>query len=158
MNIKKILYIIFGCISFGLGAVGAVLPVLPTFPFLIFAAFCFARSSKKLDKWFKGTKLYKNNLETYAKGQGMTRKTKVRIMITVTFLMSFGFFIMFRKNLYIPCSILFGVWLFHILYFTFGEKDIFRRRMKGYEKDFKYTFVSYIYFDIACADHRGTYS
>ena len=59
MNIKKILYIIFGCISFGLGAVGAVLPVLPTFPFLIFAAFCFARSSKKLDKWFKGTKLYK---------------------------------------------------------------------------------------------------
>ena len=63
MNIKKILYIIFGCISFGLGAVGAVLPVLPTFPFLIFAAFCFARSSKKLDKWFKGTKLYKNNLE-----------------------------------------------------------------------------------------------
>ena len=111
MNIKKILYIIFGCISFGLGAVGAVLPVLPTFPFLIFAAFCFARSSKKLDKWFKGTKLYKNNLETYAKGQGMTRKTKVRIMITVTFLMSFGFFIMFRKNLYIPCSILFSVWI-----------------------------------------------
>lgn len=101
MNIKKILYIIFGCISFGLGAVGAVLPVLPTFPFLIFAAFCFARSSKKLDKWFKGTKLYKNNLETYAKGQGMTRKTKVRIMITVTFLMSFGFFIMFtNKPLY----------------------------------------------------------
>ena len=64
MNIKKILYIIFGCISFGLGAVGAVLPVLPTFPFLIFAAFCFARSSKKLDKWFKGTKLYKNPLYT----------------------------------------------------------------------------------------------
>jgi uncharacterized membrane protein YbaN (DUF454 family) len=48
MNIKKILYIIFGCISFGLGAVGAVLPVLPTFPFLIFAAFCFARSSRQM--------------------------------------------------------------------------------------------------------------
>ena len=122
MNIKKILYIIFGCISFGLGAVGAVLPVLPTFPFLIFAAFCFARSSKKLDK---------NNLETYAKGQGMTRKTKVRIMITVTFLMSFGFFIMFRKNLYIPCSILFGVWLFHILYFTFGVKRYIPKENEG---------------------------
>lgn len=131
MKIKKILYIIFGCISFGLGAVGAVLPVLPTFPFLIFAAFCFARSSKKLDKWFKGTKLYKNNLETYAKGQGMTRKTKVRIMITVTFLMSFGFFIMFRKNLYIPCSILFGVWLFHILYFTFGVKRYIPKENEG---------------------------
>ena len=53
MNIKKILYIIFGCISFGLGAVGAVLPVLPTFPFLIFAAFCFARSSKREQNYIK---------------------------------------------------------------------------------------------------------
>ncbi|MDE8707276.1 YbaN family protein, partial [[Ruminococcus] torques] len=99
--------------------------------FLIFAAFCFARSSKKLDKWFKGTKLYKNNLETYAKGQGMTSKTKVRIMITVTFLMSFGFFIMFRKYLYIPCSILFGVWLFHILYFSFGVKRYIPKENEG---------------------------
>ena len=122
MNIKKILYIIFGCISFGLGAVGAVLPVLPTFPFLIFAAFCFARSSKKLDKWFKGTKLYKNNLETYAKGQGMTRKTKVRIMITVTFLMSFGFFIMFRKNLYIPCSILRCLAVSYFVFYVWCKK------------------------------------
>ena len=62
MNIKKILYIIFGCISFGLGAVGAVLPVLPTFPFLIFSAFFFSRIYNKLYKWFKGTKIYKNNI------------------------------------------------------------------------------------------------
>ena len=29
---------------------------------------------------------------------------------------------MFRKDLYIPCTILGGVWLFHILYFIFGVK------------------------------------
>ena len=70
MNIKKILYIIFGCISFGLGAVGAVLPVLPTFPFLIFAAFCFARSSKKLDKWFKEQNYIKIILKLMQKVRG----------------------------------------------------------------------------------------
>ncbi len=131
MKAKKIFYIILGCIGVGLGAVGAVLPMLPAFPFLLLAAFCFGKSSEKLHTWFIGTKLYKNNLETYIKGQGMTWKTKIRIMITVTLLMSFGFFMMIRKDLYIPCAILGGVWLFHILYFTFGVK---KYEPKGEEK------------------------
>ena len=123
MKIKKIALVIVGCIGVGLGAVGAVMPMLPAFPFLMLAAVCFAKSSEKLDTWFKGTKLYKNNLETYVKGQGMTKKTKIKVMITVTLLMSFGFFMMFRKDLFVPCGILGAVWLFHILYFTFGVKN-----------------------------------
>ena len=91
MKIKKLLYVILGCIGLALGAVGAVLPLLPAFPFLLLAAFCFAKSSEKLHRWFTGTKLYKNNLESYVKGQGMTWTTKIRIMITVTVLMSIGF-------------------------------------------------------------------
>ena len=94
MKIKKILYVILGCIGLALGAVGAILPLLPAFPFLLLAAFCFAKSSEKLHRWFTGTKLYKNNLESYVKGQGMTWKTKIRIMITVTVLMSIGFIMM----------------------------------------------------------------
>lgn len=96
--------------------------MLPAFPFLLLAAFSFGKSSERLHKWFIETKLYKNNLESYVKGQGMTLKTKIKIMITVTILMGFGFFMMLRKDLYIPCVILGGVWLFHILYFTFKVK------------------------------------
>lgn len=121
-SFKRIFYIILGCIGVGLGAVGAVVPMLPAFPFVMLAAFSFGRSSEKLDHWLKSTKLYKNNLETYIKGQGMTREAKIRVMITVTLMMSIGFYMMFRKNLYIPCAILGGVWLFHILYFSFGVK------------------------------------
>ena len=79
MKIKKILYIILGCIGVGLGAVGAVLPLLPAFPFLMLAAFCCARSSEKLNNWFINTKLYKNNLECFVKGQGMTWKTRLEL-------------------------------------------------------------------------------
>lgn len=124
MKLKKILWIILGFIVLGMGAVGAVLPMLPAFPFLLLAAFCFGKSSEKLYTWFINTKLYKNNLESYVKGHGMTWKTKIRLILTVTFLMAFGFFMMMRKDLFLPCAILGGVWIFHIIYFVFGVKTI----------------------------------
>ncbi len=122
MRIRKIGYIILGCVGVGLGAVGAVLPLMPAFPFLLLAAFCFARSSERLDRWFKGTKLYKENLESFVQGKGMTKKTKVRIMVTVTLLMSIGFVMMHA----VPVGrvVLGGVWVFHILYFCFGVRTI----------------------------------
>ena len=122
MKIKKLLYVILGCIGLALGAVGAVLPLLPAFPFLLLAAFCFAKSSEKLHRWFTGTKLYKNNLESYVKGQGMTWKTKIRIMITVTILMSIGFIMM--NQVPVGRIVLACVWAFHILYLIFKVKTI----------------------------------
>lgn len=124
MNIKKILYIICGCIAMVLGTVGMVLPILPTVPFLMVSAFCFAKSSEKLNRWFKGTKLYKDNLEDFVAGRGMTRKTKIRIMVTVTLLMSIGFVMMGIKGITIGCIVLGCVWIFHVLYFCFAVKTI----------------------------------
>lgn len=121
---KKILYIIFGCISVGLGAAGTVVPVLPTFPFLMLAAFCFARSSEKLNSWLKSTKLYKDNLADFAERKGMTKKAKCRIMITVTLLMSIGFIMMGLKGIAAGCVVLGGVWIFHLVYFLFIIKTI----------------------------------
>lgn len=122
MRLKKIIYITVGCIGLALGAVGAVLPLLPAFPFLLLAAICFGKSSERLDRWFKNTKLYKNNPESFVKGQGMTWKTKIKIMITVTVLMTVGFIMM--NQAVIGRIVLGTVWLFHILFFIFGVKTI----------------------------------
>ena len=124
MNIKKIFWIILGCIGVGLGAVGAVVPMLPAFPFLMLATFSFARSSEKLHTWFIGTKLYKDNLEDFVAGRGMTWKSKIRIMVTVTLLMSVGFIMMGTKGIATGCIVLGCVWLFHIAYFIWGVKTI----------------------------------
>lgn len=122
MKIKKMLCVVLGCIGVALGAVGAVLPLLPSFPFLLLAAFSFARSSERLHNWFVGTRLYKNNLESYVKGKGMTRKTKVKVMATVTILMSIGFVMM--HQVVIGRIVLACVWVFHILYFAIGVKTV----------------------------------
>ena len=122
MKLKKILYTVLGCIGVGLGAVGAALPLIPSVPFLLLAAFCFAKSSERLHTWFTGTKLYQNNLESYVEGKGMTRKTKIKIMVTATILMSVGFVMMHAVP--IGRIVLGCVWVFHVLYFVFGIKTL----------------------------------
>ena len=124
MKATKIIYVVIGCIALALGTVGTMLPILPTVPLYMLAAFCFAKSSEKLHTWFTGTQLYKKNLESFVQGKGMTMATKIRIVGTVTVLMAFGFFMMFRKGLTVPCVILAAVWIFHIVYFFFGVKTI----------------------------------
>ena len=124
MRFKKILYIIIGCISVVLGAIGAVIPFLPSIPFLLLAAFCFARSSERLNTWFTSTKLYQDNLADYAAGCGMTKKAKVRIMVTVTLLMGIGFVLMGLRGIVVGCAVLLCVWVFHLIYFVFMVKTI----------------------------------
>ena len=117
---KKILYIFIGCISLGLGIIGVILPILPTVPFVLLAAFCFAKSSERLDGWFRNTKLYKeNNMKN-----SMTKQAKIRIMCSVKLLMSIGFIMMGLKGIVVGNIVLLIVWIFHMVYFTFGVKTV----------------------------------
>lgn len=124
MSLRKAIYIILGCIGLILGAFGVIVPMLPAFPFLLLAAFGFARGSERLHSWFISTRLYKNNLETYVRGQGMTRRTKHRIIASVTVLILISMSILAICELYWVWSILIAVWAFHILYFVFGVKTL----------------------------------
>ena len=45
----RTVYLGLGLVSLLVGAVGIFVPLLPTVPFVILAAFCFARSSPKLE-------------------------------------------------------------------------------------------------------------
>ena len=124
MVIKRFVFLILGMICLALGTVGVFLPILPTVPFYLATVFCFSQSSKKLHDWFIGTNLYKKHLQSFVEKKGMLLKTKLTIMTTVTLLMGFGFFMMARKEIWIPCVILAVVWVSHIIYFLFGIKTL----------------------------------
>ncbi len=109
-----------GFVMFGFGMVGVVLPVLPTTPFMLVAAFCFARSSDRLDEWFKSTKIYKRVLENYVKKRAMTVKVKLSIIVPVTVLLTIAFFLMSRVP--VGQAVLVVVWVGHIVYFGFVVK------------------------------------
>lgn len=125
MTIRKLCYLALGMTGLALGALGAVLPLLPAFPFLLLAAWGFGKSSDRLDRWFKGTRLYRDNLADLADlaaGRGLTRGAKLRIMGTVTVLMAVGFWMM--HAVLIGQIVLGCVWVGHLLYFLFGIKTL----------------------------------
>ena len=102
-----------GFVFFGLAIVGVAIPILPTTPFALVAAFCFARSSERLNTWFKSTPLYRKVLEGYATKRSMTVKAKLTIIIPVTVLLG---------NVPIGRIALALVWIGHIVYFGFIVK------------------------------------
>jgi uncharacterized membrane protein YbaN (DUF454 family) len=116
------IYIIVGFLMLGVGSIGVLLPIIPTVPFLLLSAICFGRSSEKLNTWFKETSIYKKNLESYVDGKGMNSSTKTRIVLMVTLLIGFGFYMM--ESVPICRAILFVVWIFHIYYFVFKVETI----------------------------------
>ena len=124
MSIKRITFVVLGCVSLALAVIGVVLPILPTVPFLALAAFCFAKSSDRLNNWLINTKFYQNNLADFKAGKGMTVKTKVRILATVTLVMAVGLIAMLIKGIIIGSIVLVIVWLGHIYYFGFKVKTL----------------------------------
>jgi len=93
----KIVFIILGFIFVGLGCLGIPLPVLPTTPFLMLAAICFAKGSKRLDVWFRNTKLYHKHLESFVEKREMTLKAKLTILFTASAMLLFSFGMMQYK-------------------------------------------------------------
>ena len=124
MSIKCIAFIVLGCLSLVLAVLGVVLPILPTVPFLALAAFCFAKSSDRLNNWLINTMFYQNNFADFKAGKGMTIKTKVRILVTVTLVMAVGLIVMLMKGVIVGSIVLIIVWLSHIYYFGFKVKTL----------------------------------
>lgn len=117
----KLLYFIVGCISMGLGMIGVVLPVLPTTPFLLLAALCFAKSSRRFHTWFTHTSLYKNHLDSFVKHRTMTLKTKVRLLAFASTMIFIAMY--FMDHLYLRIFLVFLI-IFKYYYFIVRIKTI----------------------------------
>lgn len=117
----KLLYIIVGFISMGLGALGVILPILPTAPFLLLASFCFAKGSKRFHDWFVNTGLYKKHLEDFVKTRTMTMRTKVTILAFASTMLIIGFIM---SKVMIARVIIAFLFVFKYYYFIFRIRTL----------------------------------
>lgn len=66
-----------GWLSVVLGVIGIFIPVLPTTPFLLLAAACFVRSSRRFYQWLVGHRHLGPWIRDYLEGNGIPLKGKV---------------------------------------------------------------------------------
>lgn len=82
---KRHFYLVAGWASLGLGAIGAFLPLLPTVPFVILAAFCFARSSPRLEAWLLTHPHFGHHIVAWREKGAISRKGKVAATLAFAF-------------------------------------------------------------------------
>lgn len=79
----RIVYIIAGTLSLGLGVTGIFIPGLPTTPFLLLAAFFYAKSSERLHRWLIRHKVFGPFISDFREGKGMTVRAKLYVIFLI---------------------------------------------------------------------------
>ncbi len=79
--LKKWLLILAGLVCVVLGLIGIVVPLLPTTPFLLLAAVCFAKSSKRLYAWLLNHRWFGAYIRNYHKYRAVSRQVKTSTLI-----------------------------------------------------------------------------
>lgn len=126
-RLMRYLWLSVGMTALALGTAGIVLPLLPTVPFYLLAAFCFAKSSERLHRWFAATKLYQKYVVPFNDGNGMTWQAKFKTMALVTGVMSVsGCFLSDNR---MGLMMLGGAWLLQCVAMLFFVKT--RKREKS---------------------------
>jgi uncharacterized membrane protein YbaN (DUF454 family) len=88
-------FIAAGTISLALGIIGIILPILPTTPFLLLAAYCYSRGSKKFHDWLLNHRLFGKYIRDWMEGRGIPRRTKAFAigLLWITILISIFLFV-----------------------------------------------------------------
>ena len=72
-----------------IGIIGIFVPILPTTPFLLLAAACYARGSKKCYNWLINNKWFGDYIKNYQEGRGIPLTVKLLtislLWITIVF-------------------------------------------------------------------------
>ncbi len=106
------LYLVAGLLFVGLGWIGLVTPGLPGTVFFVSAAWCFSRSSPRLERWVLNLPGVGPMVSDYRDGLGMPRKAK---MIAVTCIVAACMF---------SAGFAIGIWWVRILIVVLGAVGV----------------------------------
>ncbi len=81
---KRVAYACVGGLMLMLGMIGIVTPLLPTVPFLILAAWCFGRSSPRVEAWMLDHPRFGPSLRRWREQGAIPRRAKAMAVAGMT--------------------------------------------------------------------------
>lgn len=109
----RIFWLFAGLLFTGLAFIGVALPLVPTTPFLLLAAFCFARSSKRLHAWLYNHKWFGSLLRNWEENGAIGTRAKTLAVVTLIATPILSFFLGAKPYvIYLQIPILMGSGLF----------------------------------------------
>jgi len=103
-KLNRKLLIIAGTLSTGIGIVGIFVPILPTTPFLLLAAACYARSSRRLYDWLLNNRYLGGYIKNYIQKKGVP--LKIKVLTVVLLWITIGASVIFAVQVFIVKVIL----------------------------------------------------
>ncbi len=79
----RTIWFLGGAIATAFGAVGVVLPILPTTPFILLAAFCFARSSRRCHAWLIQHRTFGPLISNWTEHGAIDRRAKTFAVLSM---------------------------------------------------------------------------
>lgn len=93
-KIKRVLFIVVGTLFLGIGGLGILLPIVPTTPFLLLAAACYARGSKRIHHWMMRNRVFGAFIRNYLERKGITPRQKGFTLVFLWVMITFTMFYM----------------------------------------------------------------
>lgn len=101
--IKQSLFILAGWLSLAAGFIGIFLPLLPTTPFVLLAAYCFSKGSKKLHLWLYEHPWFGDMIKDWEKHGAISLKIKClstsMILVMISYPLFFKDFSLWLKTI-----------------------------------------------------------
>ena len=81
--LRRGVYFSVGAVSVALGVIGIFVPLWPTTCFLLLAGWCFARSSRRAERWLHENRLFGRYLSDYRQHGMISRRARATSVATL---------------------------------------------------------------------------
>lgn len=110
------LWLACGALSLATGVVGIVLPLLPTTPFVLLAAFCFSRGSKKYERWLLMHHHFGPVVREWRAHRAVPLRAKQIAIVMMTVSSVIAWWVLPTQIRWIPgaCCVVVAIWLWRL--------------------------------------------